>query len=169
MKQLLMLLLLLGLQVTYADADDANKQGGQEEVQLTELPSWGNGAPSLMLNLPKGFTYTQQKGPDFDVHQFRHPGDIGVLSIYIGHHPQRVESKGAKELKKSVGSKVVQFRQQSKQYGTFTDAVVTDFFKGDKGQGVESLVIHIFMHVKDKKFYDSAWTILASLKKSKQD
>ncbi|MDA7518139.1 VOC family protein [bacterium] len=99
-----------------------------EDVERTTLSSWGNGAPGLTAVIPSGFTTEKTNGPDFDVHRIRHPDDIGVLSIYIGHHPNRITAPEAVKTRRKVGVRMVTFKKESTIYGSFADALVGKFF-----------------------------------------
>src|SRR5580765_5960715 len=114
-------MLILGAAVTAQSATRDTVVGTGRRVTLT---SWGNGAPSLTLVLPKGFELKSTKGPDFDVHQMRHPDDIGVLSIYVGHHPDREAGQSAVTITKKFGSERVEFRKKKTTYGSFSDALI---------------------------------------------
>ena len=138
------------------------------EPERTILPSWGNGSPSLALVLPKGFSHKVRKGIDFDVHEIRHPDDIGVLSIYVGCNPNRNAAENAKKILKKFGSQPVEFEKQKTDYGSFADAIIHDFFKDDSGPGVKDLMVHVLIHAKDEKFYDDVWPILESVAKAAQ-
>jgi len=165
MKALWTLILLAVAFVTAKGADrDTVVVGTGKPVAL---PSWGNGAPSLTLVLPKGFELKSIKGPDFDVHQMRHPKDIGVLSIYVGHHPDRKSDQSATPIKKKFGSKQVEFEKKKTTFGSFADALIPGFFKGDAGSGVDKLILHVFIHAKDERLYDEIWPMLESVTKSK--
>ena len=158
-------MLILGAAVTAQSATRDTVVGTGRRVTL---PSWGNGAPSLTLLLPKGFELKSTKGPDFDVHQLRHPQDIGVLSIYVGHHPDRKADESAAPIKKKFGNQQVEFRKKKTAYGSFADALIPDFFKADAGDGVDKLILHVFVHAKEERFYDEVWPMLESVGKSKR-
>ena len=138
------------------------------EPERTTLPSWGNGSPSLTLVLPKGFSHKLRKGPDFDVHELRHPDDIGVLSIYEGCNPNRKPVEAPEKILKKFGGQVVEFEKQKTDYGSFADAIILDFFKEDSGPGVKDLMIHVMIHAKNEMFYDEVWPVLESVAKAKR-
>lgn len=134
-----------------------------EDVERTTLSSWGNGAPGLTAVIPSGFTTEKTNGPDFDVHRIRHPDDIGVLSIYIGHHPNRITAPEAVKTRRKVGVRMVTFKKESTIYGSFADALVGKFFSGADKSEANELVLHIFIAAKEERFYNDAWKILATL------
>lgn len=134
-----------------------------ENSKRTTLSSWGNGAPGLTAVIPSGFIMEKTNGPDFDVHRIRHPDDIGVLSIYVGHHPNRSSAPEPLKIRRKVGSRIVTFEKKSTIYGSFADALVGGFLSGAEISGVNELVLHIFIAAKEERFYDDAWKILATL------
>ena len=143
--------------------EERNKPGPFVGKQVI-LESWGNGAPDLQLSLPPGFTTEITKGPDFDVHRMRHPDDIGVLSIYIGHHPNRDNEEGSERVRRKVGKRKVTFERSETEYGSFADALVPGFFKKEKGSGVSGLILYVFISAKDDHFYEQVWQILETLR-----
>jgi hypothetical protein len=107
------------------------------------LPSWGNGAPALRVDVPDGYQLHHQKGPDFDVFSFTSLRTGGSLGIYVGHHP----SVDPREAAPSRGGYRWLFRDDTtarrRVYGA--DALVEGLFAGQAGAGVSKLLVHVFV------------------------
>src|SRR5262245_31199239 len=75
---------------------DVVPQTGARKMQVYEIPSWGNGAPTLEIELPAGYTIESRKGADFDVHYLSRvttdDAETGKIGIYVGHYPSLFES-----------------------------------------------------------------------------
>lgn len=134
--------------------------GANQAVKRTTLPASGEGAPALTVEIPSGFTTEEIEGPDFEIHRIRHPDDIGVLSIYLGHHPNRSPAPDLIKLRKKVGSRTVIFEKRATAYGSFADALVAKFFTGSGG---DVAFLHIFINAKEEQFYEDAWRMLETL------
>src|SRR5438876_12270742 len=63
-------------------------------LRAYEIPSFGNGAPALLIDLPDGMKFVERKCFDFDVYTFRIEPAEGngtaaqELLIYIGNGPK---------------------------------------------------------------------------------
>lgn len=57
--------------------------------QILEIPSWGRPVPSLLIEVPAGFTLSERKGPDFSVYSLSSKSANwgAFMGIYIGHNP----------------------------------------------------------------------------------
>ena len=56
-------------------------------IRTYTLPSWGNEAPRLQIDLPSSFSMRRNSGPDFDVFYFSDPSTGSSMGLYSGHHP----------------------------------------------------------------------------------
>ena len=76
-----------------------------EEVpgRTVELPSWGNGAPPLLIDVPTSAKQERTQGPDFEVFYFAEPSGAR-LGIYMGHNPNSFRPAGARQEKGTIGS-----------------------------------------------------------------
>ncbi len=76
---------------TSTSATTATPAPGRAKFNVVtfELPSWGNGAPGLLIELPEGFTIKLNNGTDFNLYSVVRPeGDhAGSIGIYVGYHP----------------------------------------------------------------------------------
>jgi hypothetical protein len=119
-------------------------------VTLT-LPSWGNGAPPLLLDVPAGYTSKQTKGPDFDVFYISSKTSKGTIGIYVGHHPREqvtVSSRAA------IRWRVTDSLEGGQQvYGA--EAVLQGVFNGQPGPGVSALLVHVMVRGPDRVVVES--------------
>jgi hypothetical protein len=64
---------------------DANSRAG--ELKVFTIPSWGNGAPELQMELPAAFEMERRQGPDFDVFYFTEKSTHAEIALYLGTAP----------------------------------------------------------------------------------
>lgn len=127
------------------------------------LPSWGNGAPDLVITLAGDWKQEANKGPDFDVHWLSGLG--GSLGIYVGHNPKDIETTAATaKTNLLVGGKQIGFLVTPSKDGQKTQAIVDHFFKGCSGQGVSDLKLHIMINGTTQKFMTAVQDGLKTLK-----
>ncbi len=129
------------------------------------LPSWGNGAPELSITLTGKWEQTRNKGPDFDVHWFSSKSLGGSLGIYVGHHPQPIQTTPeTSRTNLVIGDKEVAFSITPIKGGQKGAAIIDDFFKGFPGPGVVQLKLHIMINIAKQDFLESVRQGLKTLK-----
>jgi len=129
------------------------------------LPPWGNGAPELVITLQGKWEQKTNKGPDFNLHWLSSPLLGGSLGVYVGRHPQKIETATATtRTNLVVGSKQVVFFVTLSKDGQHAEAIVDDFFKGFTGLGVSSLRLHVTINGNRREFIDSVRLALKTLK-----
>jgi hypothetical protein len=120
-------------------------------VTLT-LPSWRNGAPALLVDVPDGYHVQRQKGPDFDVYHISSKTSHGSLGIYVGHHPS--------ERRHAAGQSSGRFAWRMSETGEGTtrvvsaDALVEGLFGGYSGPGVADLLVHVMIRAPEAKIVE---------------
>lgn len=67
-------------------------------LQTHEFVSWGNGSPTLLIDLPSGYIINRHEGPDFDVHYVSQTvpegkEDWARMGIYVGYNPRLFSRK----------------------------------------------------------------------------
>ena len=72
-------------------------------LRVFEVPSWGNGAPTVLIDLPAAAKMEHRQGPDFDVTYFTLRSGAR-MGIYVGHNPNPSHPPGAQSLKGTFGS-----------------------------------------------------------------
>jgi hypothetical protein len=108
---------------------------------------------ALLVELPRPFVRSVQRGPDFFVYHLRELVPLGEsetqMGVYIGAHPShqwRQAGVSAAKLKKSAGTllgqKVVWFSFPLKDGGTMSEAIATTRAEGD---------VHVFVRGSDAK------------------
>lgn len=127
-------------------------------MRTFEVPSWGNGAPNVLIDLPADAKTEHQRGPDFDVTYFTLPSG-GRLGIYAGHHPNPAHPANAQSLKGVIGGQPVTWfcwQATANEAGKYTcETVVEGLFRSPappapqapsppSASGVESLTLHIW-------------------------
>jgi hypothetical protein len=129
------------------------------------MPSWGNGAPELTITLVGKWEQTRNKGPDFDVHWFASKSLGGSLGIYVGHHPQPIQTTAeTSRTNLVIGDKEVAFAIAPIKGGQKVAAIINDFFKGLPGPGVAQLKLHVMINVAKQDFLESVRQGLKTLK-----
>jgi hypothetical protein len=103
-------------------------------TQTFELPSWGNGTPALLIDVPTGVEVQLHKGPDFDVYSIApsdgdHPASMG---IYVGHNPSTDWPRSASREAAKIGSVPVIWhswkKQENGQTTYHSEVLVGNFF-----------------------------------------
>ncbi len=111
-RQSLLLVLLVGVVVVWLISEKRRQhpvaapapvEGARRTV---ELPSWGNGAPPLLIDVPAAAKQERTQGPDFEVFYFAEPGGAR-LGIYLGHHPNSFQPAGARQEKGTIAGRQV--------------------------------------------------------------
>ena len=105
--------------------------------------SWGKSSPKLVIDVPNDWEYHINKGPDFNVHQFKDIGGCGEIGIYIGHHPSFGPSDSEKTGEGYFGDHRTTFYRNSDDEIVLTQALITDYFSEyllDSGIGGEEFV-----------------------------
>ena len=118
------------------------------------LVSWGQGAPSLLINVPEGYEPGKRDGADFDVHLFRRPPrtaspDSASLGIYVGHSPRTIRDKTLAEPGTVAGQPTTWYGSTWEKDGRtvyHAETQVEGLFKraGVWSPRVRGLVVHLF-------------------------
>ncbi len=127
----------------------------QPRLETRELPSWGNTASTLLVDIPPGYSIRTRKGVDFDVHYIqaadeKEREDTGC-GIYVGHQPSFAPPRDAKTRSGSIaGEKVTWYEWQdesAKRKILRGQTLVPALFRSAKDQagGVAGLQVHIFI------------------------
>lgn len=127
-----------------------------EDVHRTvELPSWGNGAPPLLIDVPATAKQERTEGPDFDVFYFSEPGGAR-LGIYLGHHPNSFQPANARKEKGTIVGRAITWTcgrdPKTTPAGELCETHVEGLFVPPPNQpkppatgGVEALVVHLWV------------------------
>ena len=123
-----------------------------------KLDSWGNGAPSLIINITPDYELKKHKGVDFDVYYFsKHPSNSSI-GIYLGHHPSLLnpKEKVSKIAGKIQDKEITWIEWKEVTNGNVEinrETVISNFFP-DKNTDFEGLIIHIFIKGNNKEKID---------------
>ena len=79
----------------------------------TVLPSWGNGAPELLIQLPSNYGVRPSKGPDSDVFYLGPKGEPSSdIMLYVGHNPSApAPSESAQEIRGTIRGRTITWRR----------------------------------------------------------
>ncbi len=109
------------------------------------LPSWGNGAPAIVIRLPSGYTRETEKRADFDLHYLMHKERFPRIMVYVGHHPNPFsrEVKADRKTKRQVkisdcDEEWTEWKDEEQVRG---EMVVSRLFP--EGQAYSGLMVHI--------------------------
>jgi hypothetical protein len=128
-------------------------------VTLT-LPSWGNGAPPLRVDVPAGYKSEQTKGPDFDVFYISSKASKGTIGIYVGHHPRESPTPSSPA---AIRWRVTDSLEGAQQvYGA--DALLQGVFSGQPGPGVSALLVHVMVRGPDTLVVESLQSAARTLR-----
>jgi hypothetical protein len=112
------------------------------------LPSSGNGAPRLQIDLPSSFSMRRHEGPDFDVFYFSDASTKNSLGLYVGDHPSLHSSKAGvasvQHQQGRVGHVSVEWLRWSSDGRHWSETLVHDFFGQSTPREYAGLVLHIF-------------------------
>lgn len=131
---LAMLLAFSFFGATYGQQTKSHRAGSKFNIVTYELPSWGNGAPRLLIELPEGIKVRLSNEVDFDVYSiFPADGDGSFkIGIYVGHHPSPNSPASASKKPATVDSVPVIWRTwQAQEFGKTVhhgEALVENFF-----------------------------------------
>lgn len=126
-----------------------------EARRTVELPSWGNGAPPLLIEVPTAAKPERTEGPDFEVFYFAEPGGAR-LGVYLGHHPNSFRPKDARREKGTIAGREISWTcgrdTQATPASELCETHVEGLFIPPPNQpkrpatgGVEGLVVHLWV------------------------
>ena len=133
-----------------------------ESVTRHILPSWGNDAPQVIVEMPSYFSLESSKKSDFDVHCFSTKSEYPRIGIYIGHHPNLFsDDKEVKKVRGNVGGRKVEWLRWEESDVFNSECIVSNFFPENDSYG--PLMLHIFIASKSEEQlaqYESAFITL---------
>ena len=124
-------------------------------AKLVELPPYDAGVPSLLVDIPSGWTDpVRVKNSDFDVYYISSIGNTAEIGIYIGFHPVRFRDrmndlKVKKEFGNIDGNPILWFVWQQKylRHKHYRETLL-----GGLAPEKPDLLIHIFLR-SDSEFH----------------
>src|SRR5260370_23890164 len=126
----------------------ASRQPSSAATKTYTMPSWGDGAPRLQVDLPASFSMKRNEGPDFDVLYFSDASTKSSMGIYIGYNPGLHSSEaGVTDVQHHpgrVGEVSVEWLRWSKDGRRRSETLVQDFFGRSTARDYAGLVLHIF-------------------------
>lgn len=125
----------------------------EEEItfnkNIATLPSWGNGAPCLNIELIPNYQIKYQiAGVDFDVYKiYNKENPNSSMGLYIGHNPQEIDTSGAIYINSIIDEKEVICSRTQKLYNNKTiyyqQVYLVNMF--NKDSDFSNLKIHFFI------------------------
>ena len=160
-RRSLLLVLLVGVVVAWLISEQSREQPVAQPVpteearRTVELPSWGNGAPALLIDVPVAAKQERTQGPDFEVFYFAEPGGAR-LGIYLGHHPNSFRPADARQEKGTMGGRQITWTcgrgTEATPSRELCEAYVEGLFSPPPNQpmlpatgGVAALVVHLWV------------------------
>ena len=112
------------------------------------MPSSGNEAPRLQIDLPSSFSMRRHSGPDFDVFYFSDPSTGSSMGLYSGHHPGlRSREAGVTHVSSQpgrVGDIPVEWSRWSQAGEYRSETLVHDFYGRNAPRGYVGIILHLF-------------------------
>jgi hypothetical protein len=140
-------------------------QGVLLAVVTLTLPSWGNGAPDLRIDVPAGYRLNHTEGADFDVFYFARQRGGASLGLYVGHHPSTEDcAQPAADLARISWRRSETRAAKRTAYGA--DALLEGLFAGSERPGVSALLVHVFVRGADAAEVGRLKDAVASLRVS---
>ena len=118
------------------------------------LPSWGNGAPTIVISLPKGYERETKKPADFDLHYLNNKNLVlpGIL-LYVGHHPNLFSSNISQHQQKKRSIAIAGHEEEWVEWTSegkcFGEVLLSKLFPDNKSYG--ALIVHISINAATEK------------------
>jgi hypothetical protein len=149
--------------------------GAQTSAQeRVTLPSWGDGAPELELELPPDFTRSSKKGEDFDVHYIAPTGraaDAAHGTIYVGHHPgffhtRETDVEGLSHVTETIHGEQVEIYSftQAKDHTFHKEAILGSVFALSPGDTIRALRVHVACGGTSEERVAELWKYLSAVR-----
>ena len=132
------------------------------------IASWGNGAPSIDIQVPVEWKYERHSPADFDLNYFIDPAGSGSLFIYVGHHPKTDIDPKATKVRLNVGGLSADFSVSNLDGVRKTQAIIPGFYPKNASGGVSDLKLHIVINENKIGFTDNAIKALSTMRLSKR-
>ena len=118
------------------------------------LPSWGNGAPAIVIWLPAGYERETKKPADFDLHYLNNKKlQLPGILVYVGHHPNPFSSGIAPDKKTTIKVRIagreaewIEWVSEGHYLG---EVLLSGLYPDDPNWG--GLVVHISINAKTEK------------------
>jgi hypothetical protein len=145
---------------------------GRSSLTRYILPSWGNGAPAIVIRMPEGYERETKKPADFDLHYLNNKRLLlpGIL-VYVGHHPNAFSRNISPDKKKKRNAKIagrneewVEWIDQGHYFG---EVLLSKLFPNNKSYG--GLIVHISINATAERDLLEAeqWFAAVSLESTK--
>jgi len=167
MRILWVLCLVLWMQACSSGATAKAQRTSNEAA--TVLPSWGNGAPELLIQLPSNYGVRPSKGPDFDVFYIGPKGEPSSdIMLYVGHNPSaRAPRESAQEISGTIQGHTITWKRWVEGEGGAKiykqEAMMRELFD-TSGSGYGGLIVHALIMGPDAGTLEQRQRIVETLR-----